>query len=108
MSSTISEIIGADGFGNRPPPDPCSGWSPRAHGCGGDSGDDNVLGPLALRTFRSLQADLITSQVSFTLQPRVFDERFPSKVLYVNDVTRRRHAMAWRISGRNCGEGGSR
>src|SRR5882724_13432908 len=45
------------------------------------------LGPLALRTFRSLQADLITSQVSFTLQPRVFDERFPSKVLYVNDVT---------------------
>src|ERR1700740_881010 len=45
------------------------------------------LGPMALRTFRSLQADLITSQVSFTLQPRVFDERFPNKVLYVNDVT---------------------
>jgi len=45
------------------------------------------LGPLALRTFRSLQADLITSQVSFALQPRVFDERFPSKVLYVNDVS---------------------
>src|SRR5260221_1333915 len=45
------------------------------------------LGPLALRTFRALQADLITSQVSFALQPRVFDERFPSKVLYVNDVT---------------------
>jgi LPS export ABC transporter permease LptF/LPS export ABC transporter permease LptG len=45
------------------------------------------LGPLALRTFRSLQADLITSQVTFALQPRVFDERFPGKVLYVNDVT---------------------
>jgi len=45
------------------------------------------LGPLALRTFRSLQADLITSQVSFALQPRVFDERFPRLVLYVNDVT---------------------
>src|SRR5467141_700598 len=45
------------------------------------------LGPLALRTFRSLQADLITSQVSFQLQPRVFDERFPRMVLYVNDVT---------------------
>src|SRR5207244_7077393 len=45
------------------------------------------LGPLALRTFRSLQADLITSQVSFQLQPRVFDERFPGWVLYVNDVT---------------------
>src|SRR6202795_2434770 len=45
------------------------------------------LGPLALRTFRSLQADLITSQVSFQLQPRVFDERFPRLVLYVNDVS---------------------
>jgi len=45
------------------------------------------LGPLALRTFRSLQADLITSQISFQLQPRVFDERFPRMVLYVNDVT---------------------
>src|SRR5260370_417273 len=45
------------------------------------------LGPLALRTFRTLQADLITSQISLALQPRVFDERFPSKVLYANDVT---------------------
>jgi LPS export ABC transporter permease LptF/LPS export ABC transporter permease LptG len=44
------------------------------------------LGPLALRTFRTLQADLISSQVSFALQPRVFDERFPKLVLYVNDV----------------------
>src|SRR5207244_6309640 len=46
-----------------------------------------LLGPLALRTFRSLQADLITSQISFQLQPRVFDERFPRLVLYVNDVS---------------------
>jgi LPS export ABC transporter permease LptF/LPS export ABC transporter permease LptG len=45
------------------------------------------LGPLALRTFRTLQAGLISSQVSFALQPRVFDERFPKLVLYVNDVT---------------------
>jgi LPS export ABC transporter permease LptF/LPS export ABC transporter permease LptG len=45
------------------------------------------LGPLALRTFRALQADLISSQVSFALQPRVFDERFPKLVLYVNDVS---------------------
>ncbi len=44
------------------------------------------LGPLALRTFRTLQADLITSQVSFAVQPRVFDERFPKLILYVNDV----------------------
>src|SRR5713226_1576884 len=45
------------------------------------------LGPLALRTFRALQADLITSQVSFQVQPRVFDERFPPFVLYINDVS---------------------
>ena len=45
------------------------------------------LGPLSLRTFRSLEADLIGSQVSFQVQPRVFDERFPRYVLYVNDVS---------------------
>jgi LPS export ABC transporter permease LptF/LPS export ABC transporter permease LptG len=44
------------------------------------------LGPTALRTFRTLQADMITSQVSFAVQPRVFDERFPRMVLFVNDV----------------------
>jgi LPS export ABC transporter permease LptF/LPS export ABC transporter permease LptG len=45
------------------------------------------LGPAALRTFRSLEANLIASQVNFQLQPRVFDERFPRLVLYVNDVS---------------------
>jgi LPS export ABC transporter permease LptF/LPS export ABC transporter permease LptG len=45
------------------------------------------LGPVALRTFRALEADLIASQVSFQVQPRVFDERFPRLVLYVNDVS---------------------
>src|SRR6202165_5018052 len=45
------------------------------------------LGPLALRTFRSIQADLIASQISFQVQPRVFDERFPRLILYVNDVS---------------------
>ena len=44
-------------------------------------------GPLALRTFRSIEADLIANQVSFQVQPRVFDERFPNTVLYVNDVS---------------------
>ncbi|HXM96618.1 MAG TPA: LPS export ABC transporter permease LptF [Candidatus Dormibacteraeota bacterium] len=44
------------------------------------------LSPLALRTFRSIEADLI-SQISFQVQPRVFDERFPRWVLYVNDVS---------------------
>ncbi len=45
------------------------------------------LAPQALRTFRSIEADLITSQISFQVQPRVFDERFPQMVLYVNDVS---------------------
>ncbi len=45
------------------------------------------LGPVALHTFRTLEADLIASQVSFQVQPRVFDERFPRLVLYINDVS---------------------
>jgi len=45
------------------------------------------LGPLSLKTFRSLEADLLASQVSFQVQPRVFDERFPKLVLYVSDVS---------------------
>lgn len=45
------------------------------------------LGPAALRTFSATKAELISTQISFQVQPRVFDERFPGKVLYVNDVT---------------------
>jgi LPS export ABC transporter permease LptF/LPS export ABC transporter permease LptG len=45
-----------------------------------------VLAPRSLRAFRDIEATLITSQISFQVQPRVFDERFPHLVLYVNDV----------------------
>src|SRR5271163_147578 len=45
------------------------------------------LSPIALSTFRAIQADLIASQISFQVQPRVFDERFPKLVLYVNDLS---------------------
>src|SRR5258708_39371956 len=45
------------------------------------------LGPLALHTFRAIEADLIATQISFQVQPRSFDERFPRMVLYVNDVS---------------------
>ena len=45
------------------------------------------LGPVALRTFRRPETDLVASQVSFQVQPRVFDERFPRLVLYINDVS---------------------
>src|SRR2546430_13698514 len=66
------------------------------------------LGPLALRTFRALQADLITSQVSFQLQPRVFDERFPRLVLYVSDVTASGTQWHGVFLAETGGEGGSR
>ena len=45
------------------------------------------LGPQAVRRYRTLESDLLASQVSFAVQPRVFDERFPKLVLYVNDVS---------------------
>jgi LPS export ABC transporter permease LptF/LPS export ABC transporter permease LptG len=45
------------------------------------------VGPEALRTLRAAEAELLRSQISFQVQPRVFDERFPKKVLYVNDVS---------------------
>jgi len=45
------------------------------------------LGPKAVYRYRTLETDLVTSQISFAVQPRVFDERFPKLVLYVNDVS---------------------
>lgn len=45
------------------------------------------LGPISLQALHRIEADLIASQISFQVQPRVFDERFPKLVLYVNDVS---------------------
>jgi LPS export ABC transporter permease LptF/LPS export ABC transporter permease LptG len=45
------------------------------------------LAPSSLRTFRTIEGALLTSQISFQVQPRVFDERFPHMVLYINDVS---------------------
>jgi len=44
------------------------------------------LGPLSVRTFRVLEDHLRAGQASFQVAPRVFDERFPRLVLYVNDI----------------------
>lgn len=44
------------------------------------------LSPAALRTAARLQQQLISSQAPFAVQPRVFDERFPKFILYVQDV----------------------
>jgi LPS export ABC transporter permease LptF/LPS export ABC transporter permease LptG len=45
------------------------------------------LAPLSLHTFRNIESELVASQISFQVQPRVFDERFPRTVLYINDVS---------------------
>jgi len=44
-------------------------------------------GPQALRVFRTTEISLAASQASFQVQPRVFDERFPRMVFYLNDVS---------------------
>src|SRR5580704_12529468 len=44
------------------------------------------LGPLSLRTFHDLESEMLSAQAPFAVQPRVFDERFPHLVLYVQDV----------------------
>src|SRR6202790_2266113 len=66
------------------------------------------LGPLALRTFRSIEAQLISSQISFQVQPRVFDERFPRLVLYVNDVSASGTKWHGVFLAETGGEGGAR
>ncbi len=44
------------------------------------------IGPAALSKFRELEQRLRATQASFEIQPRVFDERFPGLVLYVQDI----------------------
>jgi LPS export ABC transporter permease LptG/LPS export ABC transporter permease LptF len=52
------------------------------------------LSPLALRTITRLEVRLLSSQAPYSVQPRVFDERFPHFVLYVQDVESA--ALRWR------------
>lgn len=51
-------------------------------------------GPASLRTLHLLEYRLGSAQASYEVQPRVFDERFPHLVLYVQDVDST--AMRWR------------
>jgi LPS export ABC transporter permease LptF/LPS export ABC transporter permease LptG len=44
------------------------------------------LSPISLRTLRGLEDRLRASQAPYAVQPRVFDERIPHFVLYVQDV----------------------
>ena len=66
------------------------------------------LGPVSIRTLRSIEAELISSQISFQVQPRVFDERFPRLVLYVNDVTASGTQWHGVFAAETGGESGSR
>ena len=65
------------------------------------------LGPVALRTGNSIKAELASSQASYQVQPRVFDERFPKGVLYVNDVSASGTQWHGVFVAETGGEGGS-
>src|SRR5215469_7314559 len=52
------------------------------------------LSPACLRTLRRLEVKVLASQAPFEVQPRVFDERFPHFVLYVQDAAAA--ATQWR------------
>jgi LPS export ABC transporter permease LptF/LPS export ABC transporter permease LptG len=45
------------------------------------------LTPVAVRTLRGIEEQILSSQAPFAVQPRIFDERFPGWVLYVQDVS---------------------
>jgi LPS export ABC transporter permease LptF/LPS export ABC transporter permease LptG len=45
------------------------------------------LAPISIARSRAISELLRTGQASFQIQPRVFDERFPHRVLYVQDVS---------------------
>ncbi|MEE8202102.1 MAG: LPS export ABC transporter permease LptF [Candidatus Acidoferrales bacterium] len=42
--------------------------------------------PLGARTVASLRAELAQGQLAYEVKPRVFDERFPQRILYVQDT----------------------
>ena len=44
------------------------------------------ISPAAIRTLRNLEERVLMSQAAYAIQPRVFDERFPRFILYVQDV----------------------
>ena len=44
------------------------------------------LSPASVRILRSVEDELRSSQAPYAVQPRVFDERFPRFILYVQDV----------------------
>jgi LPS export ABC transporter permease LptF/LPS export ABC transporter permease LptG len=45
------------------------------------------LGPLSISTLRSLEDVILASSATSQVEPRIFDERFPNLVLYIQDVS---------------------
>jgi len=52
------------------------------------------LGPVSIHTMRGIEEHMRASEASSEVQPRVFDERYPNLVLYVQDVSAA--ATQWR------------
>ncbi len=59
-------------------------------------GNSVYLAPRSLAALGQLQDRLKSSQASFEVQPRVFYEEFPKKVLYVQDVKAMSGAALWK------------
>jgi LPS export ABC transporter permease LptF/LPS export ABC transporter permease LptG len=54
-----------------------------------------VIEPRSAAALASLERNLVSAQVSFEVQPRVFYEDFPNYVLYVEDVSTTSGAAIW-------------
>src|SRR5580692_9411057 len=54
------------------------------------------LAPRSLASLGQLEDDLKSSQASFEIQPRVFYEGFPKKVLYVQDIKAMSGGALWK------------
>jgi LPS export ABC transporter permease LptF/LPS export ABC transporter permease LptG len=55
-----------------------------------------VIEPRSAAALADLERNLASAQISFEVQPRVFYEDFPNRVLYVEDVTTTPGAAIWR------------
>ncbi len=73
--------------------------------CGANLAITYWLSPAALRTVRQIEGRILISQAPFAIEPRVFDERLPHVVLYVQDVaaaaTRWRGVFLASLEGQN-------
>jgi LPS export ABC transporter permease LptG/LPS export ABC transporter permease LptF len=64
-------------------------------GWGVDLANTVYLAPKATATTRQLEAELLNSQASYEVQPRVFNEEFKNFVFYVQDVRSSVHSTHW-------------